>query len=208
MKMYKKSDLAIVDNRVVTKDMEVVAVDDQVIWQANRLETMLQQAKYLAAQPEATPVPTLDGFVRKSTDDDVKGMFKAHTPTLDQRVAETMAMMDELDDAAVADKANDLLLEFKELLKFVKSEYVMDCGICRGTFDTPMLGSPLEMTEGTIVDAVATICGMERNEHDDDDDMPCCGGVAVPFTKENLEKIEQFFDELAKDNESSEADEE
>lgn len=207
MKMYKKSELSIVDNLIVTKDMEVVAVDDSVIWQANRLETMLQQAKFIAAQPDATPAPSLDGFERKSVDDDVKGVFNAHTPMLDRKAAETMAIMDELDDASTASKANELLSSFKELLKFVRSEYVMDRGICHEVFDTPLLGSPLEMTEETIVNAVAEICGMEPEGSDGDDDLPSHGAIAVPFTRENLDRITQFFDELAEANEADEADE-
>lgn len=205
MKMYKKSELSLVDGLLVSGAGDIVVPDHRITEQANKLETLLQKAQYLRAQPSATPMPSLEGFERKSITDSDGLKFNVSTPMLDFKQAEAMALMDELDQHATASQANAMLADFDYLAVFVKGENVIDCGGNQVVvFDTPTLGSILEMTADDLMDAIAYVCGMERVEDDDDDCLPCGGSVAVPFTKENVEKIEQFFDDLAKDNEPTE----
>lgn len=198
MKMYKKSDLTIIDGMLVNGDGDIVMPDVRVIEQANELETLVQKAEYLSGQPEATPMPSLEGFERKS-EKDADVHFHAKTPELDKKAEEAMAIMDELDDMATVDAANDMVDKFPELLAFVSNDYVVDfgCGGVLVTFDTPTLGSVLKLTKDDVIDAIAYACGMDK------------GGItkhetvmaAIPATEYNLGKIKEFFDSLDEDAE-------
>jgi len=161
MKMYKKSELTIVDGMLVSKDGDIIMPDIRIIAQANHLETLVQKSAYLATQPEATPMPSLDGFKRVSIKDgDVE--FTATTPLMDAKAQEAMALMGELDDVATVDRANDMVREFKDLLRFVGQDFVVDCGDVIEFFDTPILGSVLELTKEDVIDAIAEVCGMAK----------------------------------------------
>lgn len=164
MKMYKKSDLHLVNGLLVTESGDIVMTDVCVIDQANELETLAQQADYLAMQPAATPMPSLDGFERKSIkDNDV--VFYASTPILDDKAAEAMGIMDELDDIANVERANEMVKKFGALIKFAKDDFVIDCTHDYvAQFDTPTLGSVLDLTVERIVEVIAFVCGMSPNE--------------------------------------------
>lgn len=159
MKMYKKSDLTVNHGLLVSKDGDIILPDINVVDQANRLETLAQKTAYLAGQPEATPMPTLDGFERISIRDN-KVKFRAVTPLMDKKTDEAMAIMGELDDIATVEKANDMLADFVALLDFVEQDFVIDCGHELYVFDTPILGSILELTKDDIVNVIAEACGM------------------------------------------------
>lgn len=160
MKMYKKSELTIVDGMLVSKDGDIIMPDNRIIDQANHLETLVQKSAYLATQPEATPMP-LDGFKRVSIKDgDVE--FTATTPLMDAKAQEAMALMGELDDVVTVDRANDMVREFKDLIRFVGQDFVVDCGDVIEFFDTPILGSVLELTKEDVIDAIAEVCGMAK----------------------------------------------
>jgi hypothetical protein len=168
MKMYKKSDLKLVNGLLVTEDGEVVMPDVRVVRQANELETLWQKAEYLAKQPSAQPMPSLDGFKRKSIHD-TDALFTVTTPLMDRKAEEAVALMDELDDMATCEKANALLSEFSALLRFVREDVVLGCGgEVPYLFDTPNLGSVLELTEQDLVDVIAEACGMEQMPKVDD----------------------------------------
>ena len=161
MKMYKKSDLELIDGMLVSESGDVVAVNPEVVRQANELETLYQKSKYVAIQPAATPAPSLDGFSRVSEHDTEHG-FTAVTPTLDAKVEEAMKIMDEIDDANSAEQANNMLKEFTHLLKFTKSDNVINygSGVHLEIFDMPAIGSILELTEEDVVKIVAFACGL------------------------------------------------
>lgn len=164
MKMYKKSDLVLNHGLLVSKDGDIVLPDSVIVEQANRLETLVQKAAYLMAQPEATPMPSLDGFERKSIKDSDSRKFKATTPTIDSKVDEAMRIMGELDDAKAADKANSMLDDFDSFVDFVTQDFVVDCGNQLCLFDTPMLGDVLKLTEADVVNAIAYVCGMTEDD--------------------------------------------
>jgi len=214
MKMYKKSDLTIIDGMLVTKDGDIVSVNPVIVAQANELETLSQKACYLADQPSATPMPSLDGFERVSINDKVTkdAQFKAATPMLDIEAARTLAMMDELDDVDTVKKANELLAQFSDLLGFVTTDYVVsgDYAWTDG-FDTPTLGSVLELKREDITKVVAMASGLESDKDCEScDDTDCEHNpnswdeklVAVPATKENLRKLEEFLDAITNDGDT------
>lgn len=198
MKMYKKSDLTLNHGLLVSKDGDIIMPDYRIVQQANGLETMVQKTAYLAHQPEATPMPTLDGFERMSIDDSESRKFKVDTPVMDAKADEAMKLMDEIDDVATANKANAMLDTLKELFDFVTQDFVIDCGDQLYKFDTPVLGSVLELTEADVVKAVAYVCGMTE-----EGDEPKGGAVVIPATKENLDKVMEFFASFSDDDDDA-----
>ena len=212
MKMYKKSDLNLINGLLVSESGDIVMPDLRIVKQANDLETIIQQTNYLEAQPEATPMPSLKEFERISIDD-CDDVFTASTPLLDNQAAHTMAMMDEFDDIDTVNKANNMVQDFGLLISFVENDYVIDCGGDTVVpFDTPAIGSVLELTKDAVVSFIAHICGLCSNglcdgcpnDDGDDDDIPRRGMVAVPATKENLDKISKSDDKESEDEGSEE----
>lgn len=167
MKMYKKSDLTLNHGLLVSKDGDIILPDIRIVDQANRLETLAQQSAYLMTQPEATPMPSLDGFKRVSIKDDDGVKFTATTPLMDQKAKEAMAIMDELDDVATVKQANNMLHEFAALLEFVGNDFVIDCGNELYCFDTPTIGNVLELTDKEVTNAIAYLCGMTEDSKGD-----------------------------------------
>lgn len=165
MKMYNKSDLSMNHGLLVSKGGDIVLPDFRIVQQANGLETLIQKTNYLAAQPKAAPMPSLDGFKRRSIDDSESRKFEVSTPTMDAKADEAMKLMEELDDMTVANQANEMLDDFKALLDFVTQDFVVDCGDQLYKFDTPMLGNVLTLTEAEVVNAIAYVCGMTAGEH-------------------------------------------
>ena len=218
MKMYKKSELTLVNGMLVDKDMNVIGVDPNIVHEANALEILAQKTDYLMAQPPASPMPTLDGFERKSSKDTgVK--FNTTTPLMDAKAQETMALMDELDDVALADKANAMLDNFKHLIEFAKNDYVVsEDGIfsCTRAFDMPTLGSILELTVEDICNVVALAVGMKPDgAKADEDEGVKLHSIAIPLNNvDTIEKLQDFLESVvkpgvqAKDGETTEAAEE
>lgn len=170
MKMYKKSDLTLVDGMLVTEDGDIVIPDVRIIDEANALETKVQQKRYMNGQPEAVPAPSLEGFERISNDD-VTGAFVAKTPLLDSKAEEALEIMEELDAIATTEKANEMHSMFKHLIQFVRTDYVVDTYGFVEKFDMPLLGNPLELTMDDVADAIAYCNGIGnlRIRHDDDE---------------------------------------
>lgn len=164
MKMYKKSDLTLNHGLLVSKDGDIILPDYRIVQQANALEDMVQETAYLMAQPKATPMPSLDGFERRSIDDSESRKFTVDTPIMDAKSDEAMKLMDEIDDMATANKANSVIDRFKTLLDFVTQDFVVDCGNKLYKFDTPTLGDVLKLTEADVVNAIAYICGMTEDD--------------------------------------------
>lgn len=209
MKMYKKSDLNLVNGMLVTESGDIVMPDHRIVDQANNLETIIQQTLYLEDQPQATPMPSLKGFERESINDHEQE-FTASTPMLDVKVAEAMGIMDEIDDISIVNKANQMMVDFGQLVDFVSNDYVIDCGGDTALqFDTPRMGDVLKLTKEDITIFIAHICGLC-------DEDPCDGcpaddslelgsaAVAIPATKENIDKIMEFMKSFEDDDDSDE----
>lgn len=161
MRIHKKSDLKLVDGLLVTKKGEVVTPDPRIVRQANDLETLYQKAEYLAAQPSATPMPSLEGFERKSDADTSALHFSALTPKLDEKAAEALALMEEVDSLTTVEQANQMVDRFAELIRFADSDTVIDCESDHvDAFDTPCLGPILELTHEDVVGVIAYANGM------------------------------------------------
>lgn len=210
MKMYKKSDLSLVNGLLVTESGDIVMPDRRIVDQANQLETIIQQTLYLEDQPQATPMPSLDGFKRESVNDHEQE-FTASTPLLDAKAAEAMGIMDEIDDISIVNKANQMMLEFGQLVDFVSNDYVIDCGGDMALqFDTPRMGDVLKLTKEDVTVFVAHVCGLCDEGMCDgcpaDEGLVDHGpiGVSIPATKENLDKVIEFMKSFEDEKDSEE----
>lgn len=172
MKMYKKSEMSLVDGLLLAEDGTVVAPVGNVIRQANELDTLVQKAIYLQQQPEATPMPSLDGFERASNFK-VRCGLSVDTPILDKHAEEALQLMDELDDCKRVDEVNTFLEKYADLISFADSEQVV-CSEATTPekFDTPVLGNPLKLTPELIVKSVGIIHGIVAvsDKFEDNDD--------------------------------------
>lgn len=171
MKVFTKEELTLTDGLFVTTDKTIVTANLMVIQQANALDLALQEAEYLMAQPKATPAPSLKGFKPKSSLE-AKVVVKAETPTLDKKVEETLAIMKDLDKHEEAEKLNNAVKEFSELIKFVQSNEVIcnETDIAPEKLDTPVLGNILELTDKDIVKALSLVVnGIVKSKEEDDE---------------------------------------
>jgi len=207
MKMYKKSDLTLVNGMLVCESTgDIVIPDPRIVEQANELETLAQKTSYLTAQPAATPMPSLDGFERLSIKDKLVdgAQFEATTLLLDIEAAKTMKMMDELDDMHTVEAANMMLAKFTDLLSFVNSDFVVDTGsTIIIPFDMPTLGNVLELRQKDITKVIAYASGLTGdNDCADCDDTDCAlhpdnDDPEFKFVKvSSKEELEDLFDKM------------
>ena len=151
-KMYSKSDLKFEDGYVLTYDDEVVALPDKVAQQINEIETIMQKQKYLADQPKATPVPSLDGFERKSIIDLPE--VKVSTPTLDELEEKKKKILGEIRNEMSADAVNKIIQRFPEAFSFFKKDKFVE-GSEVVLIDTPTIGNILTVDADALVQEIA-----------------------------------------------------
>lgn len=170
MKIYKKSALTMIDGAMVTADGDVVMPAGNVVVQANALDLAVQKAKFIQAQPKAAPMPTLDGFERKSSLD--AGIrLEVKTPALDARCEDALAIMDEIDNLEKADQINSDLDKYADLIRFASRSKVMcsDAGSVV-LIDTPEIGDILDLTVSDVIRFIALTNGVvEFYDHIDED---------------------------------------
>jgi len=159
---------------------EIVAIDSFIVGQFNHIETMLQQAYYMNAQPEAVPEPSLDGFKRESMFDKSRVKTYVSTPLLDREIVKAIAIMDEIDSVNTAENIEKFAEDHKDLLDWIDGKKVWittDLSALPARVDTPRLGNPLEIDIKTILH---TIVYMETGEWGKDpcvnpeDECTCC----------------------------------
>lgn len=169
MKMYSKKDLKFKNGYLIAPDGEIVTPDFNIVGQANQLETSVQRRSFIDKQPEVCFGPNLNEFKRKSIDDVNTCEFKIDTPLLDEKVDESIALMDEIDNAQVVERMNEELhYKYNNLLKFVIDDDIVckENDIAFSKFDTPTLGNPLEWDVNKIMDAIGYIFGYAEADED------------------------------------------
>lgn len=151
-KMYSKSDLKFEDGYVLTYDDEVVALPDKVAQQINEIETILQKQMYLAGQPKATPVPSLDGFERKSIVDLPE--VKVSTPALDELEEMKRKVLDDVRNEMSAAAVNKIIQRFPEAFSFFKKDKFVE-GSEVVMIDAPTLNNVLTVDADALVSIIA-----------------------------------------------------
>lgn len=148
-KLIKKSKCEF-EAGIIVKDDEQVGIPPVVYLQLEKLETMVQQYRYLAAQKPACEGPSLEGFERKSALVSERPYIPApDTPVTDRRIAEAMEFMAEADAVANAADVNLAIDSFGALVDWCAADKFVE-GDCYKKLDLYELGNPLELTADKI----------------------------------------------------------
>ena len=160
-KMYSKNNLKFEDGYVLNDENEVVALPSQVAEQFNKLETIIQQQTYLAAQDKAKPEPSLDGFKRESIVQRPKIIMQ--TPNLDAEEKRCQGILDDIRKASMATEVNKLFDKFDKLMQFLHSDKFVE-GTEVVMIDTPTIGNPLTADADSIIVKIGTMAGIIDSE--------------------------------------------
>lgn len=153
MKLINKSELSF-DKGVITMGDDVVSIDSKVVNILNTMETAIQMRVYLNKQPEAAPMPSLEGFKRERIGKTWE-LEDPETPELDAKVEQAKKLCEEMDAVMDVKKANEVLKKISPLLDFADSDKVMVSTDYDGDIiDTPFIGNPLELTPKKILDLI------------------------------------------------------
>ena len=160
IKYMRKKNMQFIDGFICDIKGRVLGINPKIAELANELDTMVQEKLYLDKQPDAQPIPSLDGFKRRHMHEVVLPQIKlAETPVTDKRVAEAMAFVHEVEDQHKADEVNDMVKEFAMLFDFATSDKVwVDTDVLEEyEFDTPELGNPLDYNAELLLEAIMFI---------------------------------------------------
>lgn len=157
-KFVKKSKCEFI-NGYICKNNTILDIDPNVREYLNVLETKLQQVRYLNAQPEATPVPTMEGFERKSILDVTGPEFVPLTPIMNKKIEESLGYIREVNTSNELDKVNEMIGKYAHVLAWCNAEkiIVVETPVRPAVIDTPTLGDPLKLTEKDVVAAIYEI---------------------------------------------------
>lgn len=147
MKFMKKEKLTYKNGYLINEKGKIVMPDYDVVYQFNNLEEEFQKAMYLKAQPKAVAAPSMEGWGKVSEHDvDVEDMFFAETPTLDKKIEESIALMDDIDAANKVDKLRAISAGYPKVIEFINSKEIIVYEDNEYRFDMATLGNPLEFT--------------------------------------------------------------
>lgn len=164
-KLIKKSKCTFEEGHIIKKN-KVVGISEIVWLQLNKLELVAQQYMYLAGQPEYQAGPSLDGFERQSALKSARPYVeKPETPTIDERVAQAMAFIEETDAVNNAAEVNRIIDEYGELIDWCNSDKFIE-GNCTKPIDTLELGDPLYLTGQNIADLITIVVTSPINLED------------------------------------------
>lgn len=162
MKFMKKDKLAYKNGYLINEKGKIVMPDCDVVYQFNSLEVEFQRALYLKAQPKAVAAPSMEGWEKVSEHDvDVEDMFFAKTPTLDKKIEESIALMDDIDAANKVDKLRVISGGYPKVIEFINSKEIIVCDDNECRFDLATLGNPLEFTIEKFRKVVSIIGGCD-----------------------------------------------
>ena len=162
MKFMKKEKLTYKNGYLINEKGKIVMPDYDVVYQFNNLEEEFQKAMYLKAQPEAVAAPSMEGWEKVSEHDvDVEDMFFAKTPTLDKKIEESIALMDDIDVANKVDKLRAISAGYPKVIEFINSKEIIVYEDNEYQFDMATLGNPLEFTVEKFREVVSVIGGCD-----------------------------------------------
>lgn len=162
MKFMKKEKLTYKNGYLINEKGKIVMPDYDVVYQFNKLEVEFQRALYLKAQPKAVAAPSMEGWEKVSEHDvDVEDMFFAETPTLDKKIEESIALMDDIDAANKVDKLQVIAAGYPKVIEFINSKEIIVYDDNEYRFDLATLGNPLEFTIEKFRRVVSVIGGCD-----------------------------------------------
>ena len=162
MKFMKKEKLTYKNGYLINEKGKIVMPDYDVVYQFNNLEEEFQKAMYLKAQPKAVAAPSMEGWEKVSEHDvDVQDMFFAKTPTLDKKIEESIALMNDIDAANKVDKLRAISAGYSKVIEFINSKEIIVYEDNEYRFDLATLGNPLEFTVEKFRRVVSVIGGCD-----------------------------------------------
>lgn len=162
MKFMKKEKLTYKNGYLINEKGKIVMPDCDVVYQFNNLENEFQRALYLKAQPKAVAAPSMEGWEKISEHDvDMEDMFFAETPTLDKKIEESIALMDDIDAANKVDKLRAISVRYPKVIEFINSKEIIVRDDNEYRFDLATLGNPLEFTVEKFRRVVSVIGGCD-----------------------------------------------
>lgn len=162
MKFMKKEKLAYKNGYLINEKGKIVMPDCDVVYQFNNLEWEFQRALYLKAQHKAVAALSMEGWEKVSEHDvDVEDMFFAETPTLDKKIEESIALMDDIDAANKVDKLRAISARYPRVIEFINSKEIIVYDDNEYRFDLATLGNPLEFTIEKFRRVVSVIGGCD-----------------------------------------------
>lgn len=143
MKLRNKSKLVWNNGYITTKKGKLVALPDKVQNELDLLEVQVEKSFHEQEQPKpAKPKP----FKRLGLELPL-APIKVETPLLDQKIEESMALMEEIDDASNAKKLVEVVENaFPNLARFVAEDEFVP-GTCIERLNLPMIENPLELDQ-------------------------------------------------------------
>lgn len=143
MKLRNKSKLVWNNGYITTKKGKLVALPDKVQNELDLLEVMIEKNFHEQEQPKpAAPKP----FKRLGLELPLAPV-KIETPLLDQKIEESMALMEEIDEANTAKKLVEITKDaFPNLARFVAEDEFVP-GTCIERLNLPMIENPLELDQ-------------------------------------------------------------
>lgn len=166
MELVNKSNLQY-DSGYLLLFGSIVAIDREIIRQYNKVEHLLQIAKFKADNKE--PLPTNKKSFEFVSEHYVPAEISAETPLLDQKIKDGIAMVEELKldtlSKAIQKYINE---ELPQLWEFINADRVLvdedprDALVWR--IDAKTLGNILQITPNDLVTAMGDI--MENLGHD------------------------------------------
>lgn len=154
MKMYKKSKLSY-ENGYIVKNDKIVGIDNEVVDLLNRIEHDYQVARWRKNHP-AIPATEVPPFEFETDRGEVFVSFESDTPALDEALALSMAIMDDLDAVSTAEQLNHYFEGIQPVINFVNDERVVSFNQnTQHRFDLKYLGNPLELTKEKLVELIS-----------------------------------------------------
>lgn len=161
MKLRNKSKLVWNNGYITTKKGKLVALPNNVLDELDMLEVKAEQNLHELKQPQPVePEP----FTRLGLELPFAPL-KVETPLLDQKVEESMALMEEIDEANTAEKVTEIVKrDYPNLARFVaEDEFIPGTRIER--LNLPLIKNPLELDEQWFLSWVlATFMDMESDD--------------------------------------------
>ena len=161
-KLIKKSSCKTVDGLLMKGKGKLVSPSMDVIWQFRKLDAMVQRLHYLEDQDAFHEMPSLEGFEPIDVDA-IKAVrykiAKPSTPSMDARIAEAKAFMEETQVMHDTAEANVLVGKFVDLLAFCDSDSFVATDM---SFENmAVLGDIMKLKAEDVMNYIYRICKSE-----------------------------------------------
>ena len=137
----------------IVKDGKVVGVSNVIVAALNRFEREYQ--KYLWDDGDPVEPVKNEPFRFQTEHGEVYPHVTPETPLLNLKAAETLQIMDELDEIEAAKKINKVFDDNTDLFMWLDSKHIVESKQQHQLqFDLKYLGNPLELTKDRLADII------------------------------------------------------